>query len=145
MGVAKDVLRLNRLKSKVYRHTCRHGASRRCRFFYIAPRRVAFSRAEESDSSRTCVVRRSRCGRLSSIYMYFPLFLVIILREEKLSRDSTERILGRRPVEFGKTRTCWDNLLKFTGLIICLESIELFASILRQCFIMKESQHRHAL
>lgn len=45
--------------------------------------------AQESDSSRACVLSGERCGRLSSIYMYFPLFPIIMLREEKLSRDSS--------------------------------------------------------
>lgn len=64
-------------------------ATRRRSIFLHLPSPAAASRfrAQESDSSRACMLSGERCGRLSSIYMYFPLFPVIILREEKLSRD----------------------------------------------------------
>lgn len=48
---------------------------------------LSFSRAESDSDDGACVLSGERCGRLNPIYMYFPLFLVIILRKEKLSHD----------------------------------------------------------
>lgn len=83
MGVKGDsrVSKLKVYESVRARRDDFSALSRRCR--------LARFRAQESDSSRACVLSGERCGRLSSIYMYFPLFPVIILREEKLSRDSS--------------------------------------------------------
>lgn len=84
MGGEKDALRLSTWVSKSKVHARRDAD----RFFCIAAASLRF-RGQESDSSRACVLSGERCGRLSSIYMYFPLFPVIILCEEKLSRDSS--------------------------------------------------------
>lgn len=93
MGVEKDAMRLNRAKSKVRaygeRRAKRRGEPRSSIFLRRAPRRSRFRARTRVRPKKVIVVERvssgERCGRLSSIYMYFPLFLVIILRE-KLSR-----------------------------------------------------------
>jgi len=85
MGVKKDSLRprLTGFRSRKYTRETRGD-----RFFCLAAAAAASRfHAQESDSSRACVLSDERCGRLSSICMYFPLFPVIIFREEKLSRD----------------------------------------------------------